>query len=321
MFFERKISKLLNVFFLWLLMTHKCSCDEKNQCIYNHEDRIYTAICSDKKLEAVPSNLDRNIEGLYLDDNKLDVIGDSAFENTPNVKYLFINSNTGVHITPNAFGPLKNLHTLDLSKDRVVNVPAIKFPESLKLLNLDGINRIKITTISYLPELKSLSLQDCNLDKVPSFGGPLIHLSKIDLRGSLNKLENFTLDSLANLCSLKELYINSTASIQDSCECLRLNQWIKDNKIFGSNVTCGSIKNDKTCSTSPSSTFTETYNSCVLKRKVTTSISVVSTVCYILGGCFVCAVLLIELYIVCNRKNYSDDTIRAYLCCKRKING
>lgn len=300
-------------------MTHKCSCDEENQCTYNHENRIYTAICSDKKLKAVPSNLNRNIEGLYLDDNKLNVIGDSAFKNTPNIKYLFLNGNTGVYISPYAFDPLKNLHTLDLSEDWHVNVPAIKFPESLKQLNLEGINRIEITTISYLPELESLSLKDCNLNKVPSFGGPLIHLEKIDLSGSFNKLENFTLDSLANLCSLKELYI-STASIQGSCECLRLDQWIKDNKISGSNVTCGSLKNGKTCNTSPSNTFTETYNSCVLKKKVAASISVVSTVCDILGGCFVCAVLLIELYIVCNRKNYSDDTIRAYLCCKRKIN-
>ncbi|XP_065216690.1 uncharacterized protein LOC135842931 [Planococcus citri] len=321
--YERIIFKLLNVCLLCLMMTHKYSQAKGGfKCIYGYEKSMYTANCTlDERETKFPKDLNRGIEALYLKRSMIRSIDDNTFENLSNIKFLFLEFNTRLRASARAFKPLNKLHTLDLSYSGITNTTAIEFPESLKQLSLSGVEKVTTESgelpISCLQDLEGLSLSDCSLNEVPSFGGPLISLTSLDLTD--NALQDFKFESLANLCSLKKLFISpDVIEVRNYCECVKLKQWTESQHIIGANIICKSDNNDQECNTSLSKAFLETHNSCIRKRKMRTFLSWFFGVSIILAGCFVCVALLIGLYIACNRRQFSRNTIRAYFLCQRR---
>lgn len=125
-----------------------------------------------------------------------------------------------------------------------MNISNLYLPTSLKKLYLNGIMTFAIQLpISSLRELNYLSLSECELSKLPSFGGNLPNLEALNV--TENKLENFKLDDLAFLCQLKKLYTSHNISIKSNCECLRIRKWLNDHSISGWSLNCSSSAKSK----------------------------------------------------------------------------
>lgn len=139
-------------------------------------------------LSSVPIGLPEDLKELRLDENRIAVIAEEAFQNVTRLQRLLLDGNllTDEGIAPGTFQDLVNLRELALARN------SLTFPPPL----LPGQSLVK------------LSLQENQIDQIPvaAFSG-LHRLEKLDV--SSNQLQTLTQGVFDSLSSLRQLTVRS----------------------------------------------------------------------------------------------------------------
>lgn len=169
-------------------------------------------------------------QGLYFYLHKIQSLRNTTFSRYSSLRRLYMGRNSIKNVESYAFAPLTNLQVLNIS-GASVDFSNLYLPTSLLELYLEemGMQNVKELPFSSLQNLKILSLKRSLLVRIPSFGGVLPSLEKLDVRK--NDLPDLKIDHLAPLCKLKYLNIGSIPKLNNPCECVRLKKWIMDREI------------------------------------------------------------------------------------------
>lgn len=139
-------------------------------------------------LSSVPIGLPEDLKELRLDENRIAVIAEEAFQNVTRLQRLLLDGNllTDEGIAPGTFHGLTNLRELSLARNSLTFPPPLLPAESL----------IK------------LSLQENQIDQIPvaAFAG-LNRLEKLDV--STNQLQTLTQGVFDSLSSLRHLMVRN----------------------------------------------------------------------------------------------------------------
>jgi Leucine-rich repeat (LRR) protein len=171
----------------------------------------------------------------YYNNIKIKTVPTNAFSESANNRLVTINlnSNNISLINSNSFNNLPELQTLDLSSNKIYELPSNSFSgnNQLKKLNLDNNQMKSALTPAFinLPKLSDLCLSRNEITKIEEnmFSG-CTNLSKIDLK--LNKVTVFKPNAFKNVAQLKILDLSQNL--------------IKDlpNDAFKSNIQLEEIK-------------------------------------------------------------------------------
>ncbi|XP_068598075.1 fibromodulin a, partial [Brachionichthys hirsutus] len=144
--------------------------------------------CEGRGLTAVP-NIPSHVKYLYLQDNAITAIPDSALSNATNLAWLMMQHN---HLTSDAIGRkaflgLKGLERLYLQHNRLSRIPS-SLPRSLRDLRMNHNNIEKVTPadLEGMDDLTILYLHDNAVSEMGRSLAPLKSLTLLDI--SSNKL-------------------------------------------------------------------------------------------------------------------------------------
>lgn len=155
------------------------------------------------------------------------------------LKELYLEENSLESVSPDAFSGLKYLTKLNLRhNNKLKNLKNL--PASLELLDLskcDLFSHNNSVDLSNLKSLKRLNLRDAELTKIPRLDDVGGSLETLDVE--YNDIDGIRVADLASLCKLETLYFTKTEMNGDPCDCLAVQQWIRQHNIKGSNITCG----------------------------------------------------------------------------------
>ncbi|XP_034017549.1 leucine-rich repeat transmembrane protein FLRT2 [Thalassophryne amazonica] len=139
-------------------------------------------------LSSVPIGLPEDLQELRLDENRIAVIAEEAFQNVTRLQRLLLDGNllTDEGIAPGTFQGLTNLRELALARNSLTFPPPLLPTQSLV----------------------KLSLQENQIDKIPvdAFSG-LHWLEKLDI--SSNQLQTLTQGVFDSMSSLKQLTVRN----------------------------------------------------------------------------------------------------------------
>ncbi|KAK2890398.1 leucine-rich repeat transmembrane protein FLRT2 [Channa argus] len=139
-------------------------------------------------LSSIPIGLPEDLKELRLDENRIAVIAEEAFQNVTRLQRLLLDGNllTDEGIAPGTFKDLTNLRELSLARNSLTFPPPLLPSQSLTKLNL----------------------QENQIDQIPvaAFTG-LTRLEKLDI--SSNQLKTLTQGVFDNLSSLRHLMVRN----------------------------------------------------------------------------------------------------------------
>ncbi|XP_063079924.1 leucine-rich repeat transmembrane protein FLRT2 [Engraulis encrasicolus] len=141
-------------------------------------------------LSSVPIGLPPDLKELRLDENRIAVIAEEAFENVTALESLLLDGNllTDEGIDPLAFRGLVNLRTLSLARNSLTAPPSHLPAECLEKLNLQDnqLNEIPVGVLSGLHRLEKLDLSSNQLQQLTQgvFDG-LLSLRQLTVRNNL----------------------------------------------------------------------------------------------------------------------------------------
>ncbi|XP_029456765.1 leucine-rich repeat and transmembrane domain-containing protein 1 [Rhinatrema bivittatum] len=164
-----------------------------------------TVDCNNQGLVEIPSNVPPETQKLYLQNNNIQVINNSAFGNTPWLTVIDLSNNSISSLSANTFLRLHFLQTLNLTNN------LIHFLEN-KLFN----------TVQNLTELDLSSNNIVNLPE--SLGDNTGHLSLLAVKhNQLQRIDRVLLDSLSNL----KIFLFKDNPWQCSCQATGLKLWLE----------------------------------------------------------------------------------------------
>lgn len=141
-------------------------------------------------LSSVPIGLPEELKELRLDENRIALISDDAFENVTGLEHLLLDGNllTDEGLAQEAFQNLVNLKTLSMARNSLM-VPPPKLPtQSLVKLNLQDnlMNEIPLTAFHGLHRLERLDISNNQLQTLTQgvFDG-LLSLRQLTVRNNL----------------------------------------------------------------------------------------------------------------------------------------
>ncbi|KAF3702612.1 Leucine-rich repeat transmembrane protein FLRT2 [Channa argus] len=139
-------------------------------------------------LSSIPIGLPEDLKELRLDENRIAVIAEEAFQNVTRLQRLLLDGNllTDEGIAPGTFKDLTNLRELSMARNSLTFPPPLLPSQSLTKLNL----------------------QENQIDQIPvaAFTG-LTRLEKLDI--SSNQLKTLTQGVFDNLSSLRHLMVRN----------------------------------------------------------------------------------------------------------------
>ncbi|XP_067907276.1 lumican [Heterodontus francisci] len=159
-------------------------CSVECECPLNFPSAMY---CNHRKLKEIPV-VPAQIKYLYLHNNLLTGIPNSAFENATGLQWIILDNNqiTNDNIGKNAFSKLKSLQRLYINSNNLTDVVR-SLPKSLVELKLSSNMISKIgNSFRGLENLTTLLLHENNLKDVGGSLSGLKSLAYLDL--SVNKL-------------------------------------------------------------------------------------------------------------------------------------
>ncbi|XP_069490869.1 leucine-rich repeat-containing protein 3C [Ambystoma mexicanum] len=129
---------LLHSFVLITLCFHSATTFPKG-CYPAEEDGYKTFRCSNALLTEIPKDIPNDTNKLFLDFNQITFIPNDAFRNLPALMELDLSHNAITSLESGAFrGLSENLHSLDLSSNRLVTVNKEVFSSLKARTNLSG---------------------------------------------------------------------------------------------------------------------------------------------------------------------------------------
>ncbi|XP_051503212.1 leucine-rich repeat transmembrane protein FLRT2-like [Myxocyprinus asiaticus] len=156
-------------------------------------------------LSSVPIGLPEELRELRLDENRIALIAEDAFENVTGLERLLLDGNllTDEGIAPGAFQTLDNLKILSMARNSLT-VPPSNLPTEF---------------------LVKLNLQDNQMNEIPltAFQG-LYHLERLDI--SNNQLQSLTQGVFDALHSLRQLTVRNNLWLCD-CNIKWVILWLK----------------------------------------------------------------------------------------------
>ncbi|XP_043643205.1 leucine-rich repeat-containing protein 4B [Drosophila teissieri] len=193
---------------------------EVRKCTYGHIDKLLRIRCYDLDLKEVPQNLKTSVEVLDLSHNRIRRLKTSSFQRYTDIKFLMLYDNMILSVEVGTFEPLTSLQEIDLSNNGLTTIPLELFQlprlrnlyidsNELTSLNLDALEKPIRAPLEYL------NVAACELQELPDLG----ILPKLwQLNASMNPLENFRIDSLANMCHLQVIDLTKSQLSQCGCQ-------------------------------------------------------------------------------------------------------
>lgn len=166
---------------------------------------LKTLFLTKNHLSSVPIGLPEELRELRLDENRIALIADDAFENVTGLEVLLLDGNllTDEGIDPGAFQSLANLKTLSMARNSLMFPPPNLPAEFLVKLNL----------------------QDNQMSEIPSEAFRGLHrLERLDI--SNNQLQSLTQGVFDGLGSLRQLTVRNNLWLCD-CSIKWVILWLK----------------------------------------------------------------------------------------------
>ncbi|XP_023319461.1 leucine-rich repeat-containing protein 26, partial [Eurytemora carolleeae] len=152
------------------------------------------ANCSSAGLTQVPTNLNKEIQVLILDNNTITRLGENVFQDSlPNLQKIFIRHAGLRTIHPTAFYNLKILIEVDLSYNSITKLDKKTFDGNgrLKMVSFanNPIQVLESFQFPVLPHLKTIDFSFCQINAIQTsaFGNLGNSIEAIKLQG--NKLK------------------------------------------------------------------------------------------------------------------------------------
>ncbi|XP_075054610.1 toll-like receptor 2 [Mixophyes fleayi] len=154
-----------------------CSCDHTDYCD-----------CSSKHLYTIPSTLPKQLKGLDLSNNLIQMITDTDLKMYPELKVLRLKHNQIHSISDNSFQSLTSLEDLDISYNNLTSLSVAWFIhlDTLKSLNLLGNHYTTLGENSLFSNLASL--------RFLQFGNPVFAVLRKQDFGGVLKLDELYLN-------------------------------------------------------------------------------------------------------------------------------
>ncbi|XP_053311352.1 toll-like receptor 2 [Spea bombifrons] len=171
-----------------------CICDSKSFCD-----------CSSRNLTSVPSGLPREIKGLDLSNNKIQILSETDLEPYEYLEILCLEHNEIHTISDYAFHSLGNLKDLDLSYNKLTNLSSAWYSNLHMLTHLNIMGNL-YSTLGYSPLFTSLT----SLTSLKVGNPDLISIEKKNFHG-LESLKEFHL----NIPNLKVYENRSMEGVKD----------------------------------------------------------------------------------------------------------
>lgn len=277
---------------------------EERKCTYGRIEKLLRIRCYDLDLKEVPQNLKTSVEVLDLSHNRIRKLKSGSFQKYTDIKFLMLYDNMILSVEVGTFEPLTSLQEIDLSNNGLTTIPLELFQlPRLRNLYIDS-NELTSLNLQALEKpvrapLEYLNVAGCELQELPDLG----ILPKLwQLNASMNPLQNFKIDTLANLCHLQ--VIDLTKSQLSQCGCQQVTNHLM---MLGASPkfvpVCMEALDIRECPLPYNRTIhSETFASCQTTVELAESRSI-----WLFGaGCFggVCIVLLILIFCVihCRRK-------------------
>lgn len=242
--------------------------EQENTRIHCRYSKVYSMLqvrCSDPKLEEIPRDLNSDIQILDASSSRIRDIRNDSLSSYRNLAYIYLGDNFIINIEESAFAQQHYLEVLDLTKNGCDYLPKNLFqlPYLRKVYlaaNKFGDAVFKINEIS--SPLNFLQLYRNRLTRLPEMGylPSLTHLNV-----SENMIGRITTDELARFCSLENLDAskNPLNLEVDTCECVTLKSWLKLREIvFKPGFNCTKAAIERCSNVTFSNETLTTYEEC-----------------------------------------------------------
>ncbi|EZA52278.1 Leucine-rich repeat-containing protein [Ooceraea biroi] len=247
------------------------------KCRYSRIRSMLQADCDSLELHDIPHHLQTDIQILLANVNRLRELTNESLAYYKNLAYLYLRDNFIQTIEESAFANQHYLEVLDLSQNGCDSLPKSLF--QLPYLRTLYLGHNKLTDSVFKVEVTSplvmLQLTKNKLTKLPDMGPQptLTHLNVSD-----NVITTISTEELASYCSLKVLDLSKNPiKVDDNCECQTLNTWLKLRRInvYPDSLDCSSKSSagNEECNNQLFNNRTyELYNECssIIEQKAET---------------------------------------------------
>ncbi|KAH8400900.1 hypothetical protein KR009_001678 [Drosophila setifemur] len=199
---------------------------DDRKCTYGRIEKLLRIRCYDLDLKEVPQNLKTSVEVLDLSYNRIRKLKSGSFQKYTDIKFLMLYENMILSVEPGTFEPLTSLQEIDLSNNGLTTIPLELFQlPRLRNLYIDS-NELTSMDLRGLEKpiqapLEYLNIANCELQELPDLGV----LPKLwQLNASMNPLQNFQIDTMANFCHLQ--VIDLTRAKISKCVCQQVTNHI-----------------------------------------------------------------------------------------------
>lgn len=200
----------------------------RTHCRYSKAYSMLQVRCSDPKMEEIPRDLNTDIEILDASSSRIRDLRNDSLSSYRNLAYIYLGDNFIQNIEESAFAQQHYLQVLDLTKNGCDNLPKNLF--QLPYLRKVYLAVNKFADSVFKTEVSSplnfLQLYRNKLTRLPEMGylPSLMHLNV-----SENMITKITTEELARFCSLQNLDAskNPLNLEENTCECVTLKAWLK----------------------------------------------------------------------------------------------
>ncbi|XP_073669895.1 vasorin b [Paramisgurnus dabryanus] len=176
-FLSLRLPLLLYHLLSFLALGNACPKD----CFCHIEDSVF---CTARRDPKMPSDMAPTIKNLYLFKNGIKTVSQEDLDGLGNLEMLDLSQNKLTELPDRVFEPLSTLHNLDLSGNQIVHISQDSFAglDVLERLYLgdNQIESIHSAAFDRLEQLLELKLQGNKLTMIPALKMP--HLLLLDLR-------------------------------------------------------------------------------------------------------------------------------------------
>nr|XP_006816385.1 PREDICTED: leucine-rich repeat-containing protein 15-like [Saccoglossus kowalevskii] len=189
-------------------------------CNWDNSAKLFD--CSHRQLHSIPHNHSSDTVKLFLNNNLIQSVSSNDFQDLPNLKTLFLDSNKISHIDDDSFSRLLSLTHLRLSDNPLRELsPALLQPlQNLETLKLSSIELTFLPdgVFSGLSKLRELVLRRNVISQLsPGIFADLSNLYNLDLfDNSIGTLQSSTFQGLIKLSYL-ELSDNDLFDLREGC--------------------------------------------------------------------------------------------------------
>ncbi|CAD6228150.1 GSCOCG00006377001-RA-CDS [Cotesia congregata] len=303
------------------------------KCRHRKVFGMIQAMCADLNLKQIPPNLQSNIQDLEFSGNRLRELNNNTLLPYTSLSYVYFVDNFISSIEDGAFIKLQNLQVLDLTTNAITGFPknVLSLPQlrSLYLSDnkleddaLEPISSLEDSTVELLDLSKNL------LTKLP----PARAFTQLkELNVSANSISTIKASDVSAFCSLHTLDLSKNRlTFDDSCECLKLNAWIKFRKIkiLPQKIICdSSTSNTDKCSvTQPleqliSNETLRAYDNCKNNIVMHNQMVRTRTTWIVVSSCFIVIIIaLIVLFLIYKRNAKRKFRNKKELAASHQVN-